>query len=482
MNEREKKKENRIKRCVGVIVFWVILSLLLGNVYRVFSWKDGSGGYYTPVETFYGLERNIVDVLFLGSSHCYCSVINAKLWEEYGMASYSLSISGQDLAASYYWMKEALKTQKPKVVCLEVFGITYHGYLVKGNMYRNVLQYRLSGDYIRMVKDIVDEDERDSFLTKWPILHTRYAELQREDFSGESPLYIGYQSDFEVHSIDWMNDGLKAYTGDEVAAIGEEEEKWLWKIIALAEDNGVELCFFLSPYTASVQEQKQFNYVGQIAEEKGIPFLNFIQLQEVLGLEPYGDFIDWGHTNVWGAQKVTAYLGEFLSDHYSLEMHWGDEKYDLWERDCAVRANELTNYELQQIEDIYQILDYVCYLTGYTVILSTSGDYLRETDYLSEKLEPLRIQEPFLEGRGIWIIEDGEVVLEIMDQNFHLYEDRNGADITLIGTEDGNTVIVDGQNCGRAVDGINIVFYDNAAEKTACVVGFSAPDGYACIK
>lgn len=107
-------KKTVVKRCAGVAVFCLILMLVLGRVYDVLSWKDGSGGYFTSVETFYGLDKDVVDVLFLGSSHCYCSIINSRLWDDYGIAGYSLSISGQDIAASYYWLKEALKTQKQR--------------------------------------------------------------------------------------------------------------------------------------------------------------------------------------------------------------------------------------------------------------------------------------------------------------------------------------------------------------------------------
>ncbi|MDE6639941.1 MAG: hypothetical protein K2K63_05415 [Acetatifactor sp.] len=491
------EKRNLIKRCVSVIAFILILLLVLGRVYQVLSWKDGSGGYMTPVETFYGLEENIVDAIFLGSSHCYCSVINSRLWDDYGIAGYSLSISGQDIAASYYWLKEALKTQKPKVVCLEMFGATFHGYAVEGNLYRNTLPYHMSLDYLRMVRDLIDEEsgstqtessmvseeDRGSFLAKWPIIHTRYKELQREDFTGPDTLYIGFSAQIDgLHysPINWTRDGLELYTGDETLEM--EEEKWLRKIIELTRKEGVGLCLFLAPMSVTKEDQMRYNYVEELAEEEGIPFLNFIDLRDELRLDPEQDFLDWGHVNYKGGEKVTAALGKFIIQNYAIEDHSGDKRYELWVRDSATRKHEFNNLKLQQSTDIQYILDFAAYASDYTVIMTTDGDYFRETDYLAERLEPLEIGEDFWGGGGIWIIENREVTWKAASDTGDWYMDRNGADIAMFRTDGTSRIFVNQQNYIKTLNGINVIFYDNLLGKVVCAVGFSASDDYICVK
>ena len=491
------EKRNLIKRCVSVIAFLLVLFLVLGRVYQVLSWKDGSGGYMTPVETFYGLEENVADVIFLGSSHCYCSIINSQLWDDYGIAGYSLSISGQDIAASYYWLKEALKTQKPKVVCLEMFGATYHGYGVEGNLYRNTLPYHLSADYLRMVRDmideksgsiqtennIVDEEDRSSFLAKWPIIHTRYKELQKQDFTGPDTLYIGFSAQIDglrSSPITWTKDETELYTGDETMEM--EEEKWLRKIIELTREKGVELCLFLAPMSMTTQDQMRYNYVEELAEEEGIPFLNFFDMRDELKIDTEQDFLDWGHINYKGGEKVTAAIGKFIKENYAIEDHRGDKRYELWEKDSATRKHEFGNVRLQQSTDIQYILDYVAYASDYTVIMTTDGDYFRETDYLADRLEPLGIQEEFGAGGGIWIIENGEVTWKTVSGTGDWYMDRNGADIVLFRTDGTSRIIIDQQDCTKVSNGINIMFYDNLLGKVVCAAGFSAPDGYICVK
>ena len=106
----------RIKRIAGTIVFCAVFLILLNRIYTVLSWKDTAGEYYSSVDSFYEVDKGLVDVLFFGSSHCYCSIDPSVLWEEHGIGSFSLAISGQDFAGTYYTLKEALKTQDPKVV------------------------------------------------------------------------------------------------------------------------------------------------------------------------------------------------------------------------------------------------------------------------------------------------------------------------------------------------------------------------------
>ena len=184
----------RYKNGLKAAVFCTVAAVLFSGTYKVFSWKDTGGGYLSSMETFYGLERDVVDVLFLGSSHCYCSVNPAVLWDEYGIAAFSLAISGQDLASSYHCMKEALKTQKPKVVCLEMYYTNLHGYQIKGNLYRNLLGYQISRNFAEAVGDIAEAEEIRELLLKWPIIHTRYAELTEKDFMQDEMMrtYIGY--------------------------------------------------------------------------------------------------------------------------------------------------------------------------------------------------------------------------------------------------------------------------------------------------
>ncbi len=69
---------------------------------------------------FYELDKNQVDVLCIGSSHVYYGINTCQLFEDYGIASYLLASPGQPVWISYYLLEEALKTQYPRLVVLDI--------------------------------------------------------------------------------------------------------------------------------------------------------------------------------------------------------------------------------------------------------------------------------------------------------------------------------------------------------------------------
>ena len=68
---------------------------------------------------FYDLERDSVDVLFMGSSHAGSFFNPQILYDTYNIVSYNLSSEQQSMLVTYYWLKEALRYQSPKVVILD---------------------------------------------------------------------------------------------------------------------------------------------------------------------------------------------------------------------------------------------------------------------------------------------------------------------------------------------------------------------------
>lgn len=462
----------RAKKVIKVVVFFIILGLFLNRVYSILSWKDTSGEYYSSMESLYGLDKDVVDVLFLGSSRCYCSINNSVLWEEQGISSFSLAISGQDLASSYYCLVEALKTQTPEVVCLELYGATFHGYLVESNMYRNTLSFRLSENAVNAVTDIA-EDRKEELLLKWPIVHTRYAELQKKDFDKDRPVYLGYHAEFNTTAVE----PLCSYYGNERLAIAGEEETWIRKIIALAEENDIQLVFFAAPVVSSEEDQKMLNYVAAIGEEHSIPLINMPRMQEELQLNVDSDFINWSHTNYYGAQKVSAYMGRFLKEHYSLPDRRGDESYSLWCEDAKVRQHEYRNQMLKQTYDIREYLGQLAGIGEYTVILTTNGEFYSDAADIADYVSELGMVD-FYDTAGIWIRRDDQLLYHSIEENSFEYVELSEGDM-VVQREDGNSsIVIDNLSYGKVQNGINIVVYDDVLEQVADAIGFDVPNQY----
>ena len=101
------------KYLIEVVMLFILLSIVIGKYNDAVRYKHvGNGG---GVENYYAMNVP-VDVVAYGSSHAGCTVNNALLWDEYGMATYTLSAGNQTADGIYYFMKEFFKKNKPSVV------------------------------------------------------------------------------------------------------------------------------------------------------------------------------------------------------------------------------------------------------------------------------------------------------------------------------------------------------------------------------
>jgi hypothetical protein len=65
-----------------------------------------------------------------------------------------------------------------------------------------------------------------------------------------------------------------------------------------------------------------------------------------IGIDWENDFYDKGdHVNVFGAEKITAYLGEYVLKNYGLEDHRGDPAYRSWNEMVAKYEQEVIDME-----------------------------------------------------------------------------------------------------------------------------------------
>ena len=114
--------KRKLKILAKIVCFCLIFVLLLDFVNGLFKpkWLEDRWTSSKTNVSFYKLEKNSTDVLFFGSSVVAASADPFQLYNEYGISSYNLSVVSQTMSGTYFWVKEALQTQKPKVIFVEV--------------------------------------------------------------------------------------------------------------------------------------------------------------------------------------------------------------------------------------------------------------------------------------------------------------------------------------------------------------------------
>lgn len=107
------------KNALAVICF-VVLFFACGSFLR-YILVDDSGSYTrVMMHEMYGQQENI-DVLFVGSSHCYRSLDPRITDEIFGVNTFNVGTSSQQIDGSLALIKEAAKTNDIKQIYLEVY-------------------------------------------------------------------------------------------------------------------------------------------------------------------------------------------------------------------------------------------------------------------------------------------------------------------------------------------------------------------------
>lgn len=451
-----------MKKAIKLIVFTIVAVLVISETYRILSWKDTTGGYLSATQQLYATEDDLIDLLFLGSSHCYCGINPSVLWDEYGISAFDMAVSGQDKDSTYHMLKEVLKTQSPKVVCIDMWGLFYDEHEVLGNLYRNMLCMKTSKNSVDLVQSHVEKEEQGDFILRWPIIHTRYRELGMYDFVQYEPSIYGrgYEVNYEISENFYPAEAIAC---KDVLPLSETNREWLDNLIALSEEEGFELIMFFAPTYLSAGEQPILNGAKEYLQEQGIQVLDFNQLGIAVGYDYKTDFSDGSHLNIYGAEKTTAYMGEYLTERYEFEDHRGDERYHLWD-ECSVYMNHIDfRRKISPSMEYEAYLNKIDQYDNLITVICLDGNYMDSEMNYEPFVEIMGISEEEYYMGGIWVFEDGECIFYMNEQYGEIYrKDLSDTDTLKLQNVPGQPALmeVNGISCRNTYDGMSVMVYD----------------------
>ena len=464
------------KSTVRLICFSVILLLVLNCVNNIFEFKDGDGIYC--LKKLYELENDTVDVLILGSSHAFEDYNTGTLWDEHGISSFILGGSIQPLWNTYYYLKEALKTQHPSLIILEGYMTTCIGeYLDDARIIKNNYGLHWSLDKVNAIKASAPKDRWGEFMLEYSQYHTRYSDLSRGDFLKNQgmPLYDDWKgfgcnmavlpSEVEVPDFSGITDRVP---------LAEKTEQYYRATIELAQDADIPLLVTINPY-ASINESAQmyYNTAADIAAEYGVPFLHESVIREGAGLDFTADAADGEHLNSIGNQKFSSYMGKYIKEHYDIPDHRGDPTYDSWQRDAdyirqMIKDNTLSgSLDLDELTQLIQD-------PNYWVFVSVDGACTTADARLQGLFSVLGIDSGghtgiwYRDADGIaWMSGEGaaEKYISTFAHDFCLRREIDAAGAA------HNTIIMDRVPYAKTANGVNLVIYDVLTEEIAATKG-----------
>lgn len=467
-----------MKNYAKMVAFLGIFALLLLGFYKVFRFKYTDGIY--NMTAFLEQEKETVDVLVLGSSHAYEDINPAVLWSEFGISSYDLCGSIQPIWNTYYYLKEALKTQKPDVIVLEAYCISLDfDYIDEGRIIKNYYGIPFSINKLHAAMNSAPKEQWGDFIPEWVRYHNRYQELEQRDFFpylGQKNVYQNWKGFVSNCAFLETNEQEDFYTAEAVA-LNEKAETYYRKILELAAEEEIPLEVIVSPYLGITREEfGKFNRMEEIAKEYESPFVNFNLLYKEVGISFAEDGADSGHLNHFGSEKFTRYLGNYLKERYPLSDHRGDEHYLSWDVNVLCTEQEIYN---KQLTAIYNMENYIRKLNqnGYIIILSVVGEVEEEREEkLLQALGNAGIDENTGRQGGTWVKYQGEFLFYSNGKSEYLWHQEVSAGDLAVKcyTETQAEHYFGPEKYAKVENGVNILVYDTVTEMLVDAIGFDA--------
>lgn len=457
---------NVLKRAVALLL---VLLLTLGSVYladRVLLLKRYDG--VKPMRSFYAQAPGTVDVLLLGNSHMGVHVDTATLWQEYGISAFALWGGVQPMWNTYHFLVEALKTQTPRTVVLEIGGLSCDWeYADEATQLKNVAGMKLSRNKWEAVRATAPKNRWAALMLGLPLYHQRYGEVTREDFSyfPWSKELINCKGSFALCGHGNFDLGDPAAI-TEAAAISEKSLDYFGRIVNLCREKEIPLILVKTPTVDLEKYQPCCNAVEQIAAREGLPFYNFNEMGEETGITGEDFYFDT-HLNLGGARKLSRCLADILRSAVELTDHRGDSAYASWD----VNAENINDGYLRSITEA---ADYIAELQrgGRAVLLIKNGDWENREPYPGFVKELARLgvsEEELLEnGSGAWLIDQAAGQVSRKGLRFTIDGKAYAVDFEqAVVTENGSivysfrdlgiTLLVYDYGCGKLLDTVDFL-------------------------
>jgi len=346
------------KKIFSITIFLIIFCFLFSTVQELLKpkWGEGTAGARETLNAngFYAEPEDSLDVIFIGSSHCFFAVSPLKMWQEYGFTSYVRGSANQSMFLSYYTLKDSLINQTPKAVVVEIgqveeeFDLNEDEWIARRGL-----------DYLRMNKvkaeAIMDLDlegtQQSPMDYFFPLFryHSRWKELSKNDFDyynwDHHNAYKGQYTGVSIYHHQWA-EGFMEPT-DEVFELPERSVDYLDRIAQLCKEAGIPLVLFKSPMDEWTYAK--YNSVQQLADKYEVPYIDYNLPENIkaIGLNPASDFhYNQWHLRVTGADKLSKHLGQYLQENYKLPDLRQNPAYEVWNEDLEKYIDLKKQYNL----------------------------------------------------------------------------------------------------------------------------------------
>ena len=364
-------------KAVAAIGIFLSLYVMLGKFFQP-VWPAWNNWYnYFTMYGFYEEPEDTIETIFLGSSVMADAIVPMSLYRDYGLCTYNLATERQPMLASYYWLQEAYvlhpNTLKSVVLDVSQLRTDVNG---KADYQKAIDPMRFSEIKWQAVQAYTEQlggSFRDTVSNFIPFIsyHDRWKELKTDDFNKQNLDPVNGTRGY--HFTDIQHGDSKLLSEVELSALApnpevkkceleEESVFYLNKIIEFCEEKEIQLVLIKTPAYNWGWSSTYHNAVAPLVDELGFEFLDFNYAPLVQEIEYVAAFdsMDNVHMNIFGAEKLTEWIGRYLLEECDGTDVRNLPKYAYMEEEYEEHYETVSHLaELQTAGDIAQYLKVV---------------------------------------------------------------------------------------------------------------------------
>ena len=303
---------------IFIFLFLQIQTLLIPKNHSLLTMDD-----------FYQLEKDSVDILFLGSSHVVYGV-NCEIIENItNKKTVSCAIIGQQAPVHISYLQEILKYQHPQLLVIDIYRFRLaepFSYPPLPDLHESTNGLKFSSIKLQCIMENTMACDVPEFL--FPVIryHNRWAALTKTDFKyllgKKESSHKGFrytdlivpQKEYSIPVLDNRNTSVP---------LPEPTKSYLDRIVETAKEYDIKLLFIDLPYTHITSNDVYMYYeIEKYLTKKcagshvEFQYLEYNEKKEDIQLDCSNDFMDYSHLNASGADKVSTHLANYILNHY----------------------------------------------------------------------------------------------------------------------------------------------------------------------
>lgn len=354
-----KNKRNKIyiTRTVKVTSFFLalLMSLLLMN--NLFLRRIDQNSL--RMEGYYMEDFDSLDVVTIGASDVYTSFASARAYKDFGFTSYPYATQSITASGMLTALKEVVRTQTPQLIVIEVNAFLYKekkNESNEGHIRKLIDNVPFNQNKIDFVNEYIDPDERLEYfvpLIKYHDLWKEYPGQMRlalsklnQDNRGGSYLK-GFRTTTNKFNPPQKILNEKIINEERTLALNPTLEAELRELLDYCKEKNLNVVFTRLPhlvYKQTYDRVKRSNRAGEIINSYGYDYINLERDWKKIGLNLKTDFYNFDHMNIYGAVKMTNYLGNLIKNKYQIVPEkLSDAQKERWDK-SSIYFDKLERY------------------------------------------------------------------------------------------------------------------------------------------